>query len=876
MENSNIMNPLIYGLAGLLHDVGKFGQRADIKYDESEYLSDGTKGNIQTICKLSQGDWYSHQHVLWTQEFIDRHFRKFKNSGLANENDIENNLANLASYHHVPTTKEQGIITLADWWSSGLDRSNAAILERNPDWGKNKFRSVPLVSCFPNLSVDGNFAKDKNYVYEVMKFTTTEKILPKKVKDVDNKALYKQLWEQFNLDFERIPDGSDKSFIYTIYHLLKLYTWYMPGSTMDYPDISLFEHLKISGAFAHCLAAYYKENSDTFIEDSNHRLSLKNNHYPVKLWCGDVSGIQNFIYSITNKSAVKSLKGRSMYVQLLAETVANEMLEVAGASIINTVYAAGGKFYLLLPNTKVVNEGIDNYIKEFEDNLWNKFHGSLSINIGSIGFAMQKEKSQMVAIIEGLENIKFTPGQLWKQLADKVSAKKRKRFEHTIIKNFESVFNPIGVGGNIKTCAVTGIEVEEKKENILDKVDVEQGENPNETIYVSPIVKEQIELGKKLVGHKYLTQTHKEDEETFKIGKDTFWKVQKEFNPREQYREKSWVLTNWDDGINFIPDGNVEKNTALGFRLYGGANVAVKESKDGNLINKSFEELLFSGSETEDKFSRLAVLRLDIDNLGELFMKGFVRPDKEGGMSNQGSFSALATLSTQLDVFFSGYVNHLRNKECYKDNINIIYSGGDDLFAVGKWDKIIAFAEEVRNEFRKYVCNREDISLSGGIAMVRPKFPIAKAADLAGEAEHVAKEKEIETGDGVIQKNAITLFEVAINWEKEWEFVKTAKDDLVKWIDSGLLSKGILMRLFVWFEQERKGLPDWKWQSAYSLARQAKSKEDPKQKESLNQIKNLIYTGHYKSGVHDFKNISFETFIAACRWAELELRNLKN
>ena len=58
---------------------------------------------------------------------------------------------------------------------------------------------------------------------------------------------------------------------------------------------------------------------------------------------------------------MKGLKGRSFYVQLLTETISEELLQTCGASITNLIYAAGGKFYILVPNTSQVNDAIETY-----------------------------------------------------------------------------------------------------------------------------------------------------------------------------------------------------------------------------------------------------------------------------------------------------------------------------------------------------------------------------------------------------------------------------------------------------------------------------------------------------------------------------------
>jgi len=876
-----INNPLVFGLAGLLHDIGKFGQRADITYTEAELLDTNSKNIIGNICKVTREGWYSHQHVLWTKAFIDKHIDKFKKARLADDVETFNNLVNLAAYHHVPVTDEQGLITLADWWSSGIDRNTDEALEKNALWGRDKFRSMPLASVFEKLGKWGQEAEKAKWVYPVNKFSTSEAIFPKLISDVDNKPNYRKLWDSFESDFEKLPDSDPLAFIYSLYHLLKLFTWYMPGSAMDYQYISLFEHLKTTGAFAHSFADFIQENPDCYISDSNHRLEFKEEIYPVQLLCGDVSGIQSFIYNISNKSAVKSLKGRSLYVQLLAETVANELLEACDCSIVNMVYAAGGKFYVLLPNTKKVNDGVARYILALENALWENHQGKLFVNVSSTAFVMRKVEGELKTFIEGESGEKHV-GELWKNVAEKTGEVKKKKFKGILFSRYNEMFEASGLGGNVTVCSVTAEELKKGDNLKLTQDDIEQGDNENDNLYISKTVKEQIELGSDLVGHHYLAEWHRKEKDTIQIGINTHWKLLQKFDEK-QYKAHTWILTNWKDDIDIIPDSYVERNSALGFRLYGGADVAItQDEKTQKKRNRTFEELADSLEEDDkETFTRLAVLRMDIDNLGELFMNAFDRVYEENErkvIEKKGSFSALATLSTQLDVFFSGYLNTIRNKPEYKDHVNIVYSGGDDLFAVGKWDKIIAFAEEVRAEFRRFVCGREDISISGGIALVRPKFPIAKAAELAGEAEEKAKTKIYETEKGPMEKNAITVFGVALSWEKEWPFVKDCKTDLVRWIgEEKILSKGLLMKIFSWYEiahppdgSKRKPAQDWKWQSAYSIARMANSKEQLSQ-QALHKIKNLLYCQQYD----DYKNISFTTFIAACRWAELELRNLK-
>ena len=858
-----VNNPLIYAVAGLLHDIGKFWQRADLLWKESENL-EKSKGIIQQICPSRPDGNPGYQHVIWTYAFFDKYYSKFKRCGLADESMKMEQLINLASYHHKPSTPDQGLITLADICSSGLDRSNNNVIAKNPEWSWDKYKSKPFVSPFAVfLRAEGNAI---DLAYPAKKMAIGERIFPDAATQIDNKQFYPELWKEFEDEFSKLPDANAESFIFSLYHLLKKYTSYIPASTQDFPESSLFEHMKTTGAFAHCFAAYKEEFPDAF-GNENRVSNIGKDHYPIKLFCGDISGIQSFIYNITNKAAAKSLKGRSFYVQLLAESISQEILTDCGCSLINQVYAAGGKFYLILPNTTSVNNAIKEYRPRLEKELWEEFAGQLSVNMEGINFSFVLGGERPAISIEG-EEVTIDIGALWKKLSDKTSAQKRKRFANVFMDSFEqptSLFDAIGLGGDISVCSVSGLEVLQSKMIKLSKQDIEQGDDSD--ISIAPFVQKQINIGRDLYEHKFLVELIKASPKGYEAGISSKWNMLEKGDTANQQHIKNWIRTDHEDEIKFRPDGfTPHEDNGLGWRLYGGSSMAIKNGKPA-----TFEEI--SKQSDDDKGSRLGVLRMDVDNLGDLFMKGF--PE------NKRSFSALATLSSMLDMYFSGHLNYIRNNEKYKDRINIVYSGGDDVFAVGRWSELIDFAADIRFGFKKFVGERDDISLSGGIVMVGPKFPIAKAAELAGEAEELAKNFKIvkNTNQNIIEsdnqmpdKNAFTLFGISLSWQHDWYFVVQFKNDLIQWVFSDeIISKGLLMKLFDYHDQYARGEPDWQWNSAYTLARM-KSRDNHTKNAILDKIKILLYTGNYNN---QFPNISFDTVIAAARWAEWEIKQLK-
>jgi CRISPR-associated protein Csm1 len=56
-------------LGALLHDIGKFFQRA---FTSESELSEISRRMDNTICPVTQGR-YSHRHVLFTNEFCDQY-----------------------------------------------------------------------------------------------------------------------------------------------------------------------------------------------------------------------------------------------------------------------------------------------------------------------------------------------------------------------------------------------------------------------------------------------------------------------------------------------------------------------------------------------------------------------------------------------------------------------------------------------------------------------------------------------------------------------------------------------------------------------------------------------------------------------------------
>lgn len=268
--------------------------------------------------------------------------------------------------------------------------------------------------------------------------------------------------------------------------------------------------------------------------------------------------------------------------------------------------------------------------------------------------------------------------------------------------------------------------------------------------------------------------------------------------------------------------------------------------------------------------TELGVLRMDVDGLGKRFIKGF------------DSIKKYQEYSDSLSVFFEKDISDYQKKVEFKPYLNIIYAGGDDLFIIGRWDKIIDFAELIHKEtdnapFNKGVKDEDKIHISGGIAIVKSTFPIAKAADLAGEAEEHAKQYDGEKygKKEYGKKNAFHMLGKTISWF-EFDYVKAYKNQFVALITKFSLTKSILHQIMLYssiadrnktLKEEDPKNYSYIWHLSYYLTRYARRYE-----KSI-EICKFCYNLR-DNELKDERKL--ELIGLAARWAELILKDELN
>ena len=152
-------------LAALLHDIGKFFQRADPNGVKHSSLLSGNIKNLEG--SISPKHWktglYTHKHVLWTAQAIEnlqKHFSPYLDLA---EGWSYDKLLRVSAAHHAPSKENilESLIQKADHYSSGIDRDKQegmgwkdAAEEADEKW--DSFKRTRMRSVFEAISLTKN------------------------------------------------------------------------------------------------------------------------------------------------------------------------------------------------------------------------------------------------------------------------------------------------------------------------------------------------------------------------------------------------------------------------------------------------------------------------------------------------------------------------------------------------------------------------------------------------------------------------------------------------------------------------------------------------------------------------------------------------
>lgn len=521
-------------------------------------------------------------------------------------------------------------------------------------------------------------------------------------------------------------------YVNSLLELTEAYLSYIPSSTYlsEVADISLFDHSKITAALAACIALYLEsqQRADYYLELFKNRRDF----YREKAFCLlsiDISGIQQFIYTISSKGALKGLRARSFYLELLLENLADEILCACSLYRTNLLYTGGGHAYILLPHTAEARKKSGEAIRNINSKLIEYFGARLFVAYG-LQECSAEELMSKTDDPESYVNI-------FRSLSAQVSENKLRRYSAEELRLLNSTSTDKS-GRECGVCGVSGLLEERNDVGALCQTcaaftDISGMLIKPDTVFV---------VANQELNGTFLPLFSSRGEEYYFYA----FKAEKVRELLQKTPEKV---------VRIYSKNTYRTGFYLATRLWLGDYAATGQT--GEL--KTFPELAASSRGIE----RIGVLRADVDNMGAAFVSGFIREHAAENKYRYLTLSRTATLSRSLSIFFKYYLNDLLANGKFDllapakaRNIVVVYSGGDDLFLVGAWNEVLAAAIDIRRAFARYAGG--ELTLSAGFAVFVPGYPIARMAAETAQLEEYAKQHRCNGRE----KNAISLFGLEI------------------------------------------------------------------------------------------------------------------
>ncbi len=712
-------------LAGLLHDIGKFAQRAGVL--------EGTHAEIGARLIAQWQGWLlrSAQGVL--DDVIAHHTAR----GQAQK-------------------RLEKIIELADRLAAG-ERLAKEPSQSDP-------AQTPLAPILRQVRLTTEETGEARSYGLKATATDREVLFPQPQPEGVNREGYARLWQDFVKDLavlEKSGPVDDALRLTTLLALLRKYLWCVPAATPSpgeddrvLPDVSLYDHLKVTAAIAICLEAGLTDDalSDLYREGE------KWNSPAAVMVRGDLSGIQSFIYRITRPEAegefehvAKRLRGRSFYLGLLGDVAADYLIRTLGLSAANVLFVGGGRFDLLIPAGDAAAQALNEARAKLDDWLLKEFTGDLGLQIATADVRPADMRDMR---------------RVYAELDMQLEVGKQRKWERYLLKG-EFHISTADKYHACQVCHTTPLS----DPGICDKCKFHN------------------ELGRKLPYTTHLAFAygetplkHGEPLPDFQdvlgvrvalLDADEARTLMAELKRSGEARP-ALMLQRLNDSDFLREDAPAEVGMSFRF-LANSAPIARQNLKALGIeaVGKDdvlhFEAIAHLSTGAE----RLGVLKADVDRLGMIFGEGL------SNETDQPTIARLSALSNAMDAFFAGWLNELcqdvsREWEAEQAKLDaekrhewagrtdglfyVMYSGGDDLFIVGPWDAMLTLAEHLRAGWAEYVCFNPNVTLSAGFMPVKPRYPVQRFAHEVDDALDAAKSAG---------RNRISLFGQTVSWSKD-------------------------------------------------------------------------------------------------------------
>ncbi|MGQ4808490.1 CRISPR system single-strand-specific deoxyribonuclease Cas10/Csm1 (subtype III-A) [Candidatus Entotheonellaceae bacterium PAL068K] len=715
-------------LGALLHDIGKFRERTSESLPAwAQPFQPEAKYSHEPFSALFVEEWLGH----WPQDL--------------------HTLRRLVLKHHNPDLPDEQVVSLAD----RLSANERAEAENNTEGARGRADST-LRTVLSRVELNGR-GRDVPVYQQLCALSLGREVLFPDPEACGSADAYRRLWQAFTEEIRQAPPGD----LTTLLALLRKYTWAIPSDTRykTVPDVSLYHHLKTTAAIAACLVReglteqevqtlltalgrlYYK----TPLSPSQADLVERDLCMLVK---GDISGTQEFLYLLTSSGAARGLRGRSFYLQLLTEVMADWILGRLQLPCTNLLFAGGGHFYLLLPYSDTKQQ-LDNLRHEMAQKLWQLHRGDLSLTVDWAAVAP-------LDFLEGDAGGNAFASK-WQEVSQKVNERKQRKW-HDLGDPalLQDVFTPQQHGATAEDmCQVCHNEWRPAVDRLDDEVRKCRRCFGFE------------ELGRDLRDptHLVLFTVPESEPRQSPDWRDALRAFGTEARllrtddevPRQPHGATTgrvYTLDSTDFLTNDVQQRFCWQGMPVSYDFRLLPNATPKRDLHGSIAE--FSDL----AEAADGVKWLGVLRMDVDRLGEVFRTG---------LGKQTTISRLSTLSESLRLFFEAWVPQVcrqynRLEQGAQEQVYLVYAGGDDLFVVGAWSALPGVARQIQQDFHAFVGGNH-VTLSGGIAIEHPKYPLYQ---LAHDAKHALDDqaKEFRRDSSGHPKDAVCFLQTTMGWEQ--------------------------------------------------------------------------------------------------------------
>lgn len=783
-------------LAALLHDLGKFAERARIPEAQQKDADGNTRQAVNEL--LACPEWQgrrTHIHAAYTAiglDILETHLPELVGDDMTpfapwREKNADDSIINAAARHHRPDTFMQWIIASADRLASGFEREEFAAYNQAPDEEDKKLNHYTTRQW---TLLEGIHLKDRTASPEAFRYPlkplSPEAIFPIPAKDCETgdkasaQASYLQLWNQFRAGLEDIPASHRANLPLWLDHFDSLwlaFTHAIPSATAGIagnvrPDVSLYDHSRTTAALA---VALWRYHTDQGHDPEAVRESLRAQwdreraaHEAARtawetekflLVQGDFTGIQDFIFAEgeSQRQVARLLRGRSFYVSLLSELAALKVLEGLDLPPTSQVVNAAGKFLIVAPNTSETLAALhavqDELDKWFLEHTW-----------GQSGIILAWLPARADDFRHGKGESPFR--DLIKRLFEQLEAAKLRRYDLCGPMSPEAMrrgFLDRFVAGE---CRIDGRspahpDLDGLSELAWDQVHTGKWLAHQDRLLVSRARIEPLAEGQSLNRLRLPI-----------FGYHVLFTGAQEASGKFGGEAKSGnLLRAWDFSLPESADaplwnGYARRAINAFVPRFGEMNAWESDRYRGledlddfephpqapkTLNHLARDDRRLDENERWVGAEALMTLKGDIDNLGLIFQQGLERP----------TFARMAALSRQVNAFFTTWLPWLCRKEF--PNTYTVFAGGDDFFLIGPWHSTIRLAGRMREEFARYVARNPDIHFSAGLMMSKPGLPIRQLARQAEHALDVAKGHNPAKAQPA-PKNAVTCFGHAVPW----------------------------------------------------------------------------------------------------------------